>query len=296
MPSRLLFFGREAAGWCAHGCLPLEGKVDAKRPDEVKMRRVFVPPEQVGEDNIIIYGDDVKHMKDVLRMKEGDKVTATCGRGTDYHCEIVSVTEDQIKLSILKEEADSSELPVKISLYQALPKGDKLELVIQKAVELGVYEIVPVRTKSCVVKLDDAKASKKQIRWQKISEEAAKQSGRGIVPEVLPVMDFDEAVKRASFDDHVLIPYELCEDYSLTDRLRESIMEAGIDTGTEDIKIAVFIGSEGGFERSEVDFVVKNGGEEISLGHRILRTETAAIAVLSHLMLTIEAANAAGKG
>ncbi len=248
------------------------------------MRRVFVPPEQVGEDRIIIHGDDVKHMRDVLRMKEGDKVTATCGRGTDYHCEISSVGEDEITLSILEEQADASELPVKISLYQALPKGDKLELVIQKAVELGVYEIIPVRTARCVVKLDEAKAAKKQTRWQKISEEAAKQSGRGIVPEVLPVMDFGKAVERASACDHVLIPYELCDDYSLTDRLRESIKEGAGE-------IAVFIGSEGGFERSEVELVKKKGGEEISLGHRILRTETAAIAVLAHLMLTIESAS-----
>lgn len=262
------------------------------------MRRVFVPSEQVGEDRIIIHGDDVKHMRDVLRMKEGDKVTATCGRGTDYYCEISSVGEDEITLSILEEEADASELPVKISLYQALPKGDKLELVIQKAVELGVYEVIPMRTARSVVKLDDAKAAKKQARWQKISEEAAKQSGRGIVPEVLSVMDFDKAVERASACDHVLIPYELCDDYSLTDRLRESICgkhgssDEQDGSGSTEKSIAVFIGSEGGFERSEVELVKKNGGEEISLGHRILRTETAAIAVLAHLMLTIEAAGA----
>ncbi len=262
------------------------------------MRRVFVPPEQVGDGQITIYGDDVKHMRDVLRMKEGDHITATCGRGTDYHCEISKIADDEITLSVIDQEADASELPVRISLYQALPKGDKLELVIQKAVELGVYEVIPMRTARCVVKLDDAKAAKKQARWQKISEEAAKQSGRGIVPEVLPVMDFKDAVKRASACEHVLIPYELCDDYSLTDRLRESICgkPEGPDkhdgAGSSEKSIAVFIGSEGGFERSEVELVKENGGEEISLGHRILRTETAAIAVLAHLMLTIEAAGA----
>ena len=217
------------------------------------MRRVFVPPEQVGEDRIIVRGDDVKHMRDVLRMGEGDEVIVTCGRGTDYRCEIASIGEAEIALAIREETPDVAELPVKISLYQALPKGDKLELVIQKAVELGVYEVIPVRTARCVVRLDEAKATKKQLRWQKIAEEAAKQSGRGIVPEILPVMDFQDAVERAKSSDHILIPYELCEDYSLTDRLRSSIREdmpyAGGQSAEKDTirhplkSIAVFIGS-----------------------------------------------------
>ena len=249
------------------------------------MRRVFVPPEQVGEDRIIVRGDDVKHMRDVLRMSEGSPVTATCGRGMDYHCEIASISEEEIDLKILEAVPDVAELPVKISLYQALPKGDKLELIIQKAVELGVAEIIPVRTARCVVRLDEAKAAKKLPRWQKIAEEAAKQSGRGLVPEVVPVMDFGAAVKRAAEAEHILIPYELCEDFSTIDRLRNNIQEGSI---------AVFIGSEGGFERGEVDQVLAAGGEEISLGHRILRTETAAITVLAHLMLTIEAAQTVG--
>ena len=248
---------------------------------EASVRRVFVPPEQVGEDRIVVRGDDVKHMRDVLRMESGDSVTVTCGRGMDYHCEIDSISEDEIGLVIREAVPDVAELPVRISLYQAIPKGDKLELVIQKAVELGVTEIIPMRSSRSVVRLDDAKAAKKQTRWQRIAEEAAKQSGRGIVPEVLPVMDYNAAVERASTADRILIPYELCEDYETVKRLREGIRE-GIQS------IAVFIGSEGGFERSEVEAVLAAGGEEISLGHRILRTETAAIAVLAHLMLVIE--------
>ena len=246
------------------------------------MRRIFVPPEQVGEDRIVIYGEDVRHIRDVLRMSSGDTVVVTCGRGMDYHCVIDSIGEDEIGLVIDREVPDSSELPVKISLYQALPKGDKLELVIQKAVELGANEIIPIRTARCVVKLDEEKARKKGIRWQRIAEEAAKQSGRGIVPKVQPVMDFEDAVERARSADRMWIPYELCEEYSQMDRLRTGIRE-GVR------EIAVFIGAEGGFERSEVEAVVTAGGEEISLGHRILRTETAAIAVLAHLMLTVEA-------
>ena len=245
------------------------------------MRRIFVPMESIGESGINVTGDDVKHIRDVLRMKTGDSITVTCGRGVDYQCEIESIDTEEILLKILEETPDISELPVRISLYQALPKSDKLELIIQKAVELGVYEVIPVRTARCVVKLDAAKAAKKQIRYQKISEEAAKQSGRGIVPEILPVMDLSAAVKRAEASDHILIPYELCEDYSLADRLRKSVSEGASS-------IAVFIGPEGGFESGEVDEVRAAGGEEISLGHRILRTETAAIAVLAHLMLTVE--------
>ncbi|MEE3467046.1 MAG: 16S rRNA (uracil(1498)-N(3))-methyltransferase [Eubacterium sp.] len=245
------------------------------------MRRVFVPPEQVGEESIVVRGDDVKHMRDVLRMETGAAVTATCGRGMDYHCEITAIGEDEITLAICEAVPDRSELPVQISLYQALPKGDKLELVIQKAVELGASEIIPVRSERCVVRLDEAKAAKKQPRWQRIAEEAAKQSGRGIVPEVLPVMDYKKAVERASTCDRILIPYELCEDYSSIQRLREGLRD-GVKS------LAVFIGSEGGFERSEVEAVLDAGGEAISLGHRILRTETAAIAVLAHLMLLVE--------
>ena len=256
----------------------------SERIAEVDMRRIFVPLGQVSEDGISVIGDDVKHIRDVLRMKPGDSITATCGRGVDYHCEIERIDTGEIFLRIKDETPDASELPVKISLYQALPKGDKLELIIQKAVELGVYEVVPVRTARCVVKLDDVKASKKQIRLQKIAEEAAKQSGRGIVPEVKPVTDFSDAVKMLASSDHIFIPYELCEDYALAERLSKSVCE-GVKS------IAVFIGPEGGFESSEVESVRQAGGEEISLGHRILRTETAAIAVLAHLMMTIEAVN-----
>ena len=245
------------------------------------MRRIFVPMEQIHDDSITVTGDDVKHIRDVLRMRPGDEITATCGRGVAYHCSIDTLGSDEVILKVLDEKPDISELPVRISLYQALPKGDKLDLIIQKAVELGVYEVIPVRTARCVVRLDEAKAAKKQLRLQKIAEEAAKQSGRGMIPGILPVTDHADAVKRAASCDHVFIPYELCEDHSLSGRFKSVI-----DEGAE--SIAVFIGPEGGFETGEVDEVRRAGGEVISLGHRILRTETAAIAVLSHLMMTIE--------
>ena len=183
-------------------------------------------------------------------------------------------------LHIDLKEDDISELPVKISLYQALPKGDKLELVIQKAVELGVSEVIPVRTARCVVKVEGVRADKKLERWKKLSMEAAKQSGRGMVPDVLPVMDFNEAIKRARKSEYMVIPYELYEEGGLRS-LKNKIAE-GVES------ISVFIGPEGGFERDEVKKAVSEGGNVISLGRRILRTETAAIAVLAHIMMLIE--------
>ncbi|MCR4605152.1 MAG: 16S rRNA (uracil(1498)-N(3))-methyltransferase [Eubacterium sp.] len=248
------------------------------------MRKIFVPAEQIVGDVIFVRGEDVTHMRDVLRMKPGNSVVASCGRGTNYLCEITSVGDDEIKLSVKNEEPDIAELPVKISLYQSLPKSDKLELVIQKAVELGAAEVIPVRSARSVVKLDAAKAEKKHIRWQKIAEGASKQAGRGEICEVLPVMDFDGAVKKASESECILIPYELSEDYEGLKSIQRSI-ESGAKS------IAVFIGPEGGFERSEVEAVVDAGGRAISLGHRILRTETAAIAVLAHIMFVVEMYN-----
>lgn len=245
------------------------------------MRRLFVSPEQIDRDMIHVLGDDVKHIKDVLRMKVGDEVIATCGRGIDYVCGIFVIEEEEIILHIQKEVPDVSELPVKLTLFQALPKGDKMELIIQKAVELGVTEIVPVRTKRCVVKLAGEKAQKKVSRWQKIAEEAAKQSGRGVVPDVRDITDFDDAIRKAERCGHIFIPYELCEDAVSVQSIKDVIC-SGVKS------IGVFIGAEGGFETGEVDQVVNAGGEMISLGQRILRTETAAIAVMSVLMMMIE--------
>ncbi|MBO4396552.1 MAG: 16S rRNA (uracil(1498)-N(3))-methyltransferase [Eubacterium sp.] len=247
------------------------------------MRRIFVPPEAVSGNSISVCGDDVKHMRDVLRMKSGDKVTATCGRGMNYDCVIGEISEDMITLNVVAETPDTSELPVSLILFQALPKSDKMDVIIQKAVELGASEIVPMRSARSVMRLDEAKAAKKVVRWRRISEEAAKQSGRGIIPDVTDVVDFDEAVAIAKRCDRILIPYELCEKAVSMEELHETISEI-MQAGS----IGVFIGSEGGFERHEVDRVCEAGGRMISLGHRILRTETAGPAVLSVLMMLIE--------
>lgn len=244
------------------------------------MYRFFVPVENVSDGEILITGDDVNHIKNVLRMKPGEKVVVSCGRGTDYFCVIKGIEKENICLIVEKEEQTAAELPVQITLFQALPKKDKMELVIQKAVELGAAQIVPVMTKRCVVRLDAKKGEKKQSRWQTIAEAAAKQSGRGLLPRIHPVVDFAGALELAKDMDTVLIPYELCEDMGASVRAMEQ--------ATEGNSIGIFIGPEGGFERSEVEQAVSQGAIPISLGRRILRTETAGLAVLSVLMFQIE--------
>ena len=185
----------------------------------------------------------------------------------------------QISAKIL-EEWENKELPARIHLFQGLPKGDKMELIIQKAVELGAYRVVPVSMKRSVVKLDAKKADAKRKRWNAVSESAAKQSKRSLIPEVAPLMTYKEAVKEAAGYDMVLLPYESADGIRKT---RELL--ASVKPGTD---IAVFIGPEGGFEDEEVELARENGAEIVTLGKRILRTETAGLCMLSALMLQLE--------
>ncbi len=244
------------------------------------MYRFFVPAEQIHDGSAEITGDDVNHIKNVLRMGAGEKVVISGGQGTDYYCIIRDVQSECVLLEIEREEPVQTELPVRIVLFQALPKSDKMELVIQKAIELGAAEIVPVRTRRSVVKLDEKKAEKKVQRWQTIAEAAAKQSGRGIVPQVHAVMSFSEALRYAEELQHCLIPYELYEDRKTTAETIEHVCGGS--------SIGIFIGPEGGFERSEVTQAMENGAQPVSLGKRILRTETAGLAILSVLMFRLE--------
>lgn len=247
---------------------------------EDSMARFFVPEENLREKQIVVRGDDVNHIKNVLRMVEGDVVTISCGKGMDYVCTIAELGQDRIMLDIQEERAAISELPVAITLFQALPKKDKMELVIQKAIELGASRIVPMETKRCVVKLDDKKKEKKIIRWQAIAEAAAKQCGRGKIPEIYSVVSFEQALGMAQGLDTVIIPYELC------DNMADSVQV--MKQASEKRSIGIFIGPEGGFERSEVEQSIDCGAIPISLGKRILRTETAGLAALSVLMFLIE--------
>ena len=247
------------------------------------MYQFFVEPEQINinDKSVIITGGDVNHIKNVLRMKVGEELSVSNGQdGKEYRCGIVEFLEESIRCELRFVKEEGVELPVEVVLFQGLPKGDKMELIIQKAVELGVREIVPVAAKRCVVKLDDKKAASKVSRWQSIAEAAAKQSKRGLIPAVSPVTDFVRALERAAEMDVRLIPYELAEGM---ERTRE--LFSGIRPGQ---RVAVFIGPEGGFEESEIARAKGVGVEPITLGRRILRTETAGMTVLAWLGYLLE--------
>lgn len=247
------------------------------------MYQFFVEPAQIHESDksVIITGSDVNHIRNVLRMKPGEEISVSNGQdGREYRCGILSLEEDCIRCELRFIKEDGVELPSKIYLFQGLPKADKMELIIQKAVELGVYQVIPVATKRCVVKLDDKKAKSKIARWQGIAEAAAKQSKRGIIPQVNEVMSFRDAVRYAADMDVKLIPYELAEGMEKTKALIEHI--------EPNRSIAVFIGPEGGFEEEEIRFALESGIEPVTLGKRILRTETAGMTVLSWIMYHLE--------
>lgn len=240
------------------------------------MYHFFVEPEQIQESDksVIILGADVNHIKNVLRMKAGEELSVSNGQDNcEYRCGIVEFGEDFIRCELRFVKEESVELPVKVTLFQGLPKGDKMELIVQKAVELGVYEIVPVAAKRCVVKLDEKKAVSKVVRWQGIAEAAAKQSQRGVIPQVRPVISFAQALEQAAEMEVRLIPYELERGMEYTRELLSAIR-----TGQS---VAVFIGPEGGFEESEIALAREKGFCPITLGRRILRTETAGMTVLA---------------
>ena len=244
------------------------------------MYHFFVTPEQVKGEEIEIVGLDVNHIKNVLRMKNGEKLQISDGNNRMYLCEISEMSTEKIRVSVQEELPCDKEWPSRIYLFQGLPKGDKMELIIQKAVELGVYEIIPVETKRAVVKLDEKKATKKVERWNSIAEGGAKQSGRNIIPKVTDVMSYKEALGYASTLDVILLPYELAEGMEETRRIVEEIMPGQ--------SVGVFIGPEGGFETLEVEQAIANGAKVITLGKRILRTETAGLTTLSILMYHLE--------
>ena len=236
---------------------------------------------QICGDRIVITGEDVNHIKNVLRMKIGEEIAVSNGvDGREYRCEVAQLLPDEVvcKLRFIKE--NDVELPAQVYLFQGLPKADKMELIIQKAVELGVYSVIPVATRRSIVKLDDKKAAAKQNRWQGIAEAAAKQSKRKIIPKIEKVMSFAEALEMAKELEVRLIPYELAEDMSHTKEIIERIREGQ--------KIAIFIGPEGGFDETEIALASEVGVEPITLGKRILRTETAGMTVLAWLMYHLE--------
>lgn len=233
------------------------------------MPRFFI--EKVTSDVISITGEDANHIGRSLRMRIGDAITV-CSEGKDYHCSISSISSDEVKLNVLSSELCATEPTVDLTLYQAVPKSDKLSTIIQKSVELGAVRIVPVLTKRCVARPSKKEFEKKLPRLQKIAEAAAKQSGRGIIPVVSPLMTFDEAIAEMKNSDAAMLFYE----------------EGGIRFNEVPLEnahnISVFIGSEGGLDPCEADTAKNNGIYNVWLGNRILRCETAPIAVISVLM------------
>ena len=243
------------------------------------MYQFFVEDAQVSPDAAVIEGSDVNHIRNVLRMRCGEKVRISSKSGKNYLCEISEITEDMVRALILEKYEENTELPCKIYLFQGLPKNDKMELIIQKAVELGVYEIIPVAMKNCVVKLDDKKAASKVTRWQAIAESAAKQSKRSLIPKVSMPLSYKQAVEKAKELDVKLVPYENERGMQATKEVIEAIKPGE--------SIAIFIGPEGGFDDSEIA-LVRDEMQLISLGKRILRTETAGMTTLSILVYHLE--------
>lgn len=246
------------------------------------MQRFFAGAEQVDEEKgeITLTGGDVNHIKNVLRMRVGDELWVSAGGEKEYYCTIEAFAEGAVRLRIYYVSRPDYELPSKIYLFQGLPKGDKMELIIQKAVELGAYSVIPVEMKRCVVRLDAKKAEKKRQRWQQIAEGGAKQSRRMIVPEVSPVLSYREALEMAGGLDLILLPYENAKGMEETRKILGEVRPG--------LRIGIFIGPEGGFEEEEVQAAVEKGARPITLGHRILRTETAGMALLSVLMFRLE--------
>lgn len=244
------------------------------------MQHFFVTPSQVKGEKIYVEGMDVNHMKNVLRMRCGEELMVSDGNNLKYRCSVEGYEEEQAVLRILEEMDVDTELSSRIYLFQGLPKQDKMELIVQKAVELGVYRVIPVSTRRAVVRLDQKKAGKKAERWQQIARSAAKQAKRGYVPEVAFPMSYREALEAARELDVILIPYELAEDMKETKEIIERIRPGK--------SVGIFIGPEGGFEKEEVELALEYGAMPVTLGRRILRTETAGMAMLSVLMFHLE--------
>ena len=244
------------------------------------MYQFFIEDENAAEDFVTIEGSDVNHIKNVLRMKPGEKIRVCTRNGQNYFCSISDITESFVRADILEKEAESTELPCRIYLFQGLPKSDKMELIIQKAVELGAYQIVPVAMKNCVVKLDAKKAENKVKRWQEIAKSAAKQSKRSLIPTVEMPLRYEDAISLAAQLDVVLVPYENERGMEAT----RSVVE-GIRPGQS---IGIFIGPEGGFSDGEVELAMQSGVKPVTLGKRILRTETAGMFVMAAVGLLLE--------
>ena len=258
------------------------------------MHRFYVDGCSEADKQIKITGEDVNHILNVLRLGVNDEITVSDGSSRDFQCRITQCNTDGepfILANIIDIFDNNSELPADIYLFQGVPKGDKLELIIQKCVELGVHSIVPVMMERTIVKLDDKKKEKKIARYNAISESAAKQSRRGIIPKVMPYMSMNEAISFAESQmDYILFPYEFAEGMDGSRAIIDQLVKEIVAGDQKDDKksIAIFIGPEGGFADSEAKQLEDIGAKTMSLGHRILRTETAGMTVMSILSFMLD--------
>ena len=236
------------------------------------MPRFFVKEENVSENIITISGEDSRHIARSLRMAVGDTLEIADGSGKEYTARLTRIRDEECVAEILEGRSASSELPVRVTLYMAFPKGDKLETVIQKATELGVNRIVPFESSRCIKRPKEDKIDKQLQRYRRIAEEAAKQSGRGVIPEILVPMSFSEMLSAANADSKALFCYER-EENGMLGRLLSSLSSGD--------SVSVIVGSEGGFSEEEASEAVSAGCISVSLGKRILRCETAPLFVLS---------------
>jgi 16S rRNA (uracil1498-N3)-methyltransferase len=237
------------------------------------MDRFFVEKKNINLENntCIIEGEDVKHISKVLRCRIGEELEVCDNNNNEYICEITNIDKNQVELNILEKVDIQRESDLKIKVYQGLPKGPKMEMILQKLTEVGVDEIILVQTKRTVVKVDDKKEDKKLERWERIIYEAAKQSKRGKIPTLRGVLTFKEALADMKENDFNIAPYE----NEKTKSIKQAIKGVNINN------IGIFVGPEGGFEETEIEAIEDIGGQSVSLGPRILRTETASLVASS---------------
>lgn len=243
------------------------------------MHNFFVDESQKQNNRYLIKGADYNHIINVLRMDIGDSFLVSYDGKSDL-CKIEAFDAETVTALITEENYQNTELPLNIYLFQGLPKGDKMEFIIQKSVELGVFAVVPTEMNRCVVKLDEKKKKSKVARWQAIAESAAKQSKRNYIPKVFDVLSYKQALKMAEELDLLIVPYENEDGMTATKQVFENLKDCK--------SVGILIGSEGGFDESEINLAKEIGGKVISLGKRILRTETAAITSVAMCMLNTE--------
>lgn len=260
------------------------------------MSKFFVPNNQIKNGIVTIYEDDVNHIVNVLRLEKKD-IIYICDKDENitYETEIFEITKEKVTSKIIKRIQESTETNIKVTIFQGLPKVDKMEYIIQKTTELGVTKIVPVSLKRCIVKIDKKDEDKKITRWQKIAEVAAKQSGRDMIPKINNIVKIDEIKNTISDFDLFLVAYEEEKEKTLKEVLTgfhtkkiKANKELNLEKEIKEQKIGVVIGPEGGIEKEEINILKENGAKIVSLGNRILRTETAPISILSNIIYEFE--------